>query len=103
MTVWGVSAFFLAFIWGVMWALTIQYIPIAVYWAQKRTWITVVAGVGVDLAIGLLAIPDAPSPFWMWAYQFIIIGLSSVGIITRSLVNEWHEQKEIIDAAKDTR
>ena len=103
MSVLGVSAFFLAFIWGVIWALTIQYIPFAVYLAQKRTWMTVVAGVGVDLAIGLLTVPDAPNTFWMWAYQFIIVALSSVGIITRSLVNEWHEQKEIINAAQDTR
>lgn len=103
MTVTGVSAFFLAFIWGVIWALTIQHVPLAAYLAQKRTWMTVVAGVGVDLAIGLLAVQDASSPFWMWVYQFAIVALSSIGIIARSLVNEWHEQKESINAAKNTR
>lgn len=103
MTVTGVSAFFLAFIWGVIWALTIQHVPLAAYLAQKRTWMTVVAGVGVDLAIGLLAVSDASSPIGMWALQFAIIALSSIGIIARSIINEWREQKEIINAAQDTR
>ena len=99
----SVSAFFLAFIWGILWAMTIQFVPVAVFLAQKRTWLTVVIGIGIDVAIGFLAALDAPTPFAAWAYQFFVIALSSVGIITRSLVNESNEHKEIIDVAQNTR
>ena len=99
----SLSAFFLSIIWGITWALTIQFVPPAIYLAQKRTWLTVVVGIGIDMALGFMAIQDATTPAWAWFFQFIVIALSSVGIITRSLLNEWREQKEIINATKDTR
>jgi hypothetical protein len=97
-----ISALYLAFIWGVIWALTIQCVPLAAYLANKRTWLTVVIGVGVDLAIGLMTTVDAPTPRAAWEYQFYVIALSSVGIIVRSIINEWREHQEDINAAQNS-
>lgn len=85
--------FALALIWGIIWALVIQYIPLGQFLARKRTWITVVIGVGVDLLIALLVI-DWPS----WYKLASIILLSSIGIIIRSLANEYRDIMELLGA-----
>jgi putative flippase GtrA len=51
--------------------------------AIKRTWLTVVVGVGVDLAL-LLMVLDIHT----WSIVAAVIAASSVGIIVRSLYNE---------------
>lgn len=73
----------LALIWGALWALFLQLHPWGKWLAFRRTWITVVIGVGIDLAILLLALD------WQtWATVATVIAASSVGIIVRSLYNE---------------
>jgi hypothetical protein len=87
-------AFILAFVWGGVWALFIQYVPLGRFLAKKRTWSTVVVGVGIDLVIAALVIP------WRyWMPMAVIIFLSSIGIILRSLLNEWIEWRELLDVA----
>ena len=86
-----ILAYVTALIWGVVWALTLQYSQIGKFLAVKRTWITVVIGVGVDLLIVLIAIPKK-----MWARVEMIVAASSVGIIARSLINEWVEMREML-------
>lgn len=39
----------LAVIWGGIWAVTLQYVPLGRFLAARRTWLTVVVGVGGDL------------------------------------------------------
>jgi uncharacterized protein involved in cysteine biosynthesis len=73
----------LALIWGALWALFLQLHPWGQWLALRRTWLTVVIGVGVDLAL-LLLILDAHT----WATVVAIIAASSIGIIARSLYNE---------------
>jgi hypothetical protein len=86
----------LAAIWGGIWAAFIQFVPLGRFLAQKRTWITVVVGVGVDLAIAKLIIPWE---YWKW--MGLIIGASSLAIILRSLINEWGEWRELFDVFKN--
>lgn len=69
----------LALLWGIGWALMLQYHRLGRFLAAERTWITVVVGVGVDLLIGINA---------DWFTICGIVVLSSLGIIARSLINE---------------
>ena len=74
---------FLAVLWGAVWAIVLQFTPIGQFIASKHKWVTVVVGVGVDL---LLALPITPFEYW-WPIT-VIVFLSSLGIIYRSLHNE---------------
>lgn len=74
----------LAFLWGISWALLIQFNRYGKFWAAERTWITVVVGVGVDL---LISYPWFGS-FSDWYTTAMVIAFSSIGIIFRSLYNE---------------
>lgn len=69
----------LAFGWGIGWAAYIELHRHGQFLATERTWITVVIGVGVDLAI---AWPGD------WYVVTLVISASSIGIIARSLMNE---------------
>ena len=73
-----------AFIWGVIWAACLQFTNWGRWLALHRTWLTVVIGVGMDLVILFFALPRAE-----WLIVFWVFALSSVGIILRSLVNEY--------------
>jgi len=80
------AALVFAAVWGGLWALFLQWHPWGQWLAVKRTWLTVVVGVGVDLAILLLVLD------WQtWLTVAAVIAASSVGIIVRSLYNEHHE------------
>ena len=59
--------------------------------AKERTWLTVVAGIGVDLLIAY--------PAGWWTILFVI-SASSLGIIARSLINEHRDEREELDARK---
>jgi uncharacterized membrane protein YjjP (DUF1212 family) len=85
-------AYILAFIWGILWALFLQHTALGYFLAQKRAWVTVVVGVGVDTLILLPLIGLEP-----WLQVMIVIALSSLGIITRSLYNEWAEMRELLN------
>lgn len=89
-------ALVLGLIWGIVWARVLQRTRMGRFLADKRTWLTVVIGVGGDLLIALLIVPFA----WWWRV-FAVIALSSLGIIYRSLSLELHEKQEEIDAIAD--
>ena len=86
----------IALIWGGIWAAVLQWTVFGRFIAHKRTWLSVVVGIGVDLLI-LLAI----IPFGVWVLVVSVIALSSVAIIFRSLYNELRETREVIDHAKE--
>ena len=73
----------LALIWGAIWALFLQLHPWGQWLAIKRTWLTVVIGVGVDMALLLLVLDIGT-----WTAVAAVIAASSIGIIVRSLYNE---------------
>jgi len=82
----------LALIWGFVLAPLLQYVPLGRFLAARRTWITVVIGVGVDLA--LLALVLAPDT---WLLIAAVVGLSSIGIIRRSLVKEYEDHNALLN------
>lgn len=85
-------AYSLAFIWGGIWAAVLQFSAFGRWLAVRRTWLTVVIGVGVDLLI-LLWLLD-----WQaWLTVSLVISLSSVAIIFRSLWNAHRENMENLD------
>ena len=84
--------YILALIWGGIWALFLQWSQLGQFLAQKRTWITVVVGVGVDLVLILFVIP-----LDLWLRVCMMIVLSSLCIIARSLINEWRELRELAE------
>lgn len=65
--------------WGFGYATFLQYHRLGQFWADERTWLTVVIGVGVDFAIGFNT---------EWLAQLMIVVLSAIPIIMRSLINE---------------
>ena len=85
-----ILALFLSLFWGFAWAACLQYTRWGRWLALYRTWITVVVGVGGDLLI-MLPIMKRRA----WAFVATIIALSSVGIIYRSIYNEYHIDAEL--------
>lgn len=69
----------LAVLWGVGLAAFLQFSRWGQYLVVERTWITVVAGVGVDMALAIGG---------DWATCALVFACSSVGIIGRSWFNE---------------
>jgi hypothetical protein len=82
----SVSIRILAVVWGFVWAICLQYTTWGKWLAVKRTWLTVVIGVGVDLLI-LWRVLDRRA----WWQVAEVISLSAIGIIFRSLVLEHNE------------
>ena len=76
-------ALVLALVWGGIWALFLQIHPWGQFLVYRRTWITVVIGIGVDLLLVLMVLNRDD-----WLKVFAIVAVSSVGIIIRSLHNE---------------
>jgi len=83
--------FILAFFWGAIWASLLQFTRLGRFLALKRTWVTVVIGVGVDLLLVKAFLSWAD-----WLRLAAVIGLSSVGIIARSLINEHIDHNEVM-------
>lgn len=80
------TALLLAVVWGAVWALFLQLHGWGQWMAVKRTWLTVIVGVGGDLLI-LLIVLD----WHTWAAVAAIVAASSLGVVGRSLYNEHRE------------
>lgn len=93
------SCYLSALIWGFAWAACLEFTRWGQFLAMRRTWFTVVVGVGVDLLIVLWLLHNISldDPMWVWVRICAVIGLSAVGIIIRSLVNEYRENQEILN------
>jgi hypothetical protein len=87
--------YLLAFMWGGMWAGFLQFTKPGRFLAQRRTWITVVVGVGVDVLLMLLLGPT----IHVWPEVLGVLGASCVLIIVRSLVNEYRDSEQMLRAA----
>jgi hypothetical protein len=84
------SALFLAVIWGAIYAAFLQFTTLGRWMCNRRTYITVIVGIGIDFAIMLLVIPVE---YVLTA--FVVVGLSAVGIVIRSILNELSEHREL--------
>ena len=80
----------LGFIWGTLWVLFLQCTEAGQFLALRRTWITVVIGVGGDLLILLLFLD-----FTTWLMALAVFATSSISIITGSLVNELRDARDL--------
>jgi hypothetical protein len=80
----------LAFVWGVVWALFLQFTTLGRFLATRRTWITVAIGVGVDAALLLLCLP-----FSAVLTMLAVVGASAIGIVARSMINELNDELSI--------
>ena len=83
-------ALLLGFFWGVFYALWLQQTKYGRFLVQRRTWIAVVLGIGVDVLIMALVLP--------FDQLLIIAGVlatSAVGIVVRSLYLESRDQEAI--------
>jgi hypothetical protein len=85
-------AVILALFWGMIWAAFLQWNEYGRYLALRRTWVTVVIGVGVDLLIALFV-----TPLEVWLVVCAIVIASSLGIISRSLYNEHLDERAVED------
>ena len=70
---------FTAVVFGVIYSVFLQFAPQGQFIAERRTWLAVVIGVGVDLLIGFNG---------NYAEICLVVAFSSLGIIARSLINE---------------
>lgn len=86
----------LAFVWGAVWASFLQFNRFGRWLALKRTWLTVVVGVGVDLLIVHRLVSTEA-----WARIVRVIAWSSLPIILRSLLNELSEALEVFSGFKN--
>jgi hypothetical protein len=90
--------YLLALVWGSIWAAFLQWTRPGWFLANKRTWLTVIVGVGVDLLIilGILSVVPSTVPLFTWLRMVAVFALSSVPIIARSIYNELLEQDEVM-------
>jgi hypothetical protein len=82
-------AVLLALIWGVAWAVVLWLTTWGRFLRLRRTWLTVVAGVGVDLMIMGLVL-DLRAWLMVWG----IVAASAVGIVGFCLADEYREHRE---------
>jgi hypothetical protein len=80
-------ALILAIVWGIVWAVALQFTSWGRWLAVRRTWITVVVGVA---GVGLIALLVVDIGAWLQLVA--IMAASSLGVIIRSLINEFREE-----------
>jgi hypothetical protein len=80
-------ALILAVVWGIVWAVALQFTSWGRWLAVRRTWITVVVGVA---GVGLIALLVVDIGAWLQLVA--IMAASSLGVIIRSLINEFREE-----------
>lgn len=89
----------LGFVWGVFLAVFLQFNPLGQFLARCRTWMTVVVGIGGDLLIALWAIyqPEVQTPERAWEVVALIVVMSGLPMMARSLINEHRETRMLLD------
>lgn len=87
------AAALLALSWGFVYATFLWLTGPGRFLRLRRTWVSVVVGIGVDLLIGLLVVEIAA-----WLRLAAIVALSGVGIVGFALfANEYGEHRESLD------
>lgn len=84
-----ITAGLLALCWGFGLALFLQCHPDGRWLALRRTYVAVIIGVGVDLLILSILLPLS-----LLLQVILVISLSSLGLIYRSLHNERAEESD---------
>ncbi len=90
------AAGLLGLFWGFAYALFLWLTGPGRFLRLRRTWVSVVIGIGVDLLIGLLVVEVGA-----WLRLAGIVALSGVGIVVFALfVNEYGEHREDLEHSK---
>lgn len=76
----------LAAVWGTGYALFLQTYP-GRFLAARYTWVTVVVGIGMDMAIAAVCVGIEAA-----VSVTVLIGVSAVPIVARSL---WNEMRDV--------
>ena len=88
-----------AFMWGICVAAFIQFSELGRFIAARLTWLIVAIGMGGDLLIALLLIDSAGRVLW---WQLVaVIGLSSIAVSARSILELLGQWRSVMDVAKD--
>jgi hypothetical protein len=85
----------LALFWGMGYALFLWGTGPGRFLRLRRTWLSVVIGVGVDLLIGLLVVDVR-----VWAGLAGVVSCSAVGIVVAALSGEYREHREELGEAQ---
>ena len=92
-----------AVLWGFAWAWCLDNTRRGRFLVNRRTWLTVVIGIGVD---GLLYLPvlylmpAGQEPVLIWLRLVAILALSAIGIVKRSVDQEYEQEREVLDGAR---
>lgn len=86
----------LALIWGIGFALFLHYVPIGRFMVRRHTWLTLVIGIGVDLALMWMILP---LPYWL--VMAGILAASSIGMIGHSLAMESEESEQLLEVLRN--
>lgn len=81
----------LGLVWGLVWAIILQYTAPGAFIVHRHAWIAVIIGLSGDLLIAIFAIDlDA------WLRVVAIVTASAIAIVGRSLYNEWQEHLALL-------
>lgn len=88
----------LAAFWGAVWAVLLWETSWGRFLRLRRTWLTVVVGVGVDLLIMGLVLD-----LRKWLAVWLIVAASAVAIVAFCLADEFRQHREDMDEADALR
>ncbi len=95
MTLLYVFGMVFALIWGAGYAVFLQTYP-GRFLAARLTWLSVVIGVGVDMVLVAVCVDVN-----LAVSVTVLIGMSAVPIVVRSLVNEMRDQRVLHGKEQD--
>lgn len=86
--------------WGVAVACFLEYTELGRFIAVRLTWLSVVIGFGGDFLLAIFLLDDQGRIIW---WQFVaLVGVSSIAVITRGLLELVAYNRTMMDVAKDT-
>lgn len=89
-----------SFVWGICVAAFIQFTELGRFISARLTWFIVALGIGGDLLLMLLLMDNEGRVIW---YQVVaVIGLSSIAVSTRGILELVAYNRSVMDASKDT-
>ena len=86
------SACLLGALWGIGWAMFLWMSAVGRWLRLRRTWLTVVVGVGMDLLIVRMAVDVAA-----WLVMVGVVACSGQGVVAMAWGGEYGDHRELMD------
>ena len=86
------SACLVGALWGVGYGMFLWLSPVGRWLRLRRTWLSVVIGVGMDLLIVLMAVDVAA-----WLVMVGVVASSGLGVVAMALGGEYEDHRELMD------